>query len=135
YGGPAERFRGRQLCFSASENAIGISDVTDKQRPVAVGHAAYPSASYAHQGWLTEDQRYWYMNDEGDELDGKVKGTRTIIWDVSDPTDPVVAAEYVSENRASDHNLYIRGDRAYLSNYLSGLRVLDISDPVRPREI
>ena len=40
--------------------------------------------AYAHQGWLTEDHAYFYMNDEGDEASGLVEGTRTIIWDVQD---------------------------------------------------
>jgi choice-of-anchor B domain-containing protein len=36
---------------------------------------------------------------------------------------------------ASDHNLYIRDNLMYQSNYVSGLRIIDISDPVNPREI
>jgi hypothetical protein len=34
---------------------------------------------------------------------------------------------------AIDHNLYIRGDLMYQSNYKSGLRILDISDRENPR--
>jgi len=36
---------------------------------------------------------------------------------------------------AADHNLYIRGDTMYQTNYTSGLRVVDVSDPTAPREI
>ena len=36
---------------------------------------------------------------------------------------------------ATDHNLYIRGNIMYQSNYRSGLRVLDVSDPENPVEI
>lgn len=35
----------------------------------------------------------------------------------------------------ADHNLYIRGDTMYQANYVSGLRVLDISDRENPREV
>ncbi|MDQ2669538.1 MAG: choice-of-anchor B family protein [Gemmatimonadota bacterium] len=132
YNGPAERFRGRQLCFNAAETALSIADVTDKANPVALSHAPYPNVGYSHQGWLDEEHRYFYMDDELDELNGQVQGTRTLIWDVSDPTDPVLAGEYVSENRASDHNLYIRGNLMYQSNYQSGLRIVDITNRTAP---
>jgi choice-of-anchor B domain-containing protein len=51
---------------------------------------------------------------------------------VSDIDDPVVVGEYVSENKASDHNLYIKGNLMYQSNYQSGLRMFDVSDPAKP---
>jgi choice-of-anchor B domain-containing protein len=132
YQGPDAAYRGREVCFGANETALSIADVTDKVNPKPVASASYPNVAYSHQGWLTEDHRFFYMDDEGDEIQGTVAGTRTLIWDVADLDDPVVLAEYVSENRASDHNLYIRGNLMYQSNYVSGLRVLDISDPGRP---
>ncbi|MDH3424681.1 MAG: choice-of-anchor B family protein, partial [Gemmatimonadota bacterium] len=58
--------------------------------------------------------------------------TRTLIWDLRDLDDPVLAAEYMADTKATDHNLYILGNTMYQSNYTSGLRVLDISDPVNP---
>lgn len=81
------------------------------------------------------EQRYFYQNDEIDELQGTVDGTRTIVWDLAELDDPVVAREYIGPVRASDHNLYVKGDRVYESNYGSGLRVLDISDRENPHEI
>ena len=35
----------------------------------------------------------------------------------------------------TDHNLYVKGDKVFQSNYVSGLRVLDISDPTEPEEV
>jgi choice-of-anchor B domain-containing protein len=135
YRGPDERYRGREICFNASENALGIADVTDKANPVRLGSASYPNVAYAHQGWLTEDQRYFYLNDEGDEIAGTVEATRTLIFDVEDLEDPVVAGEFLGATAASDHNLYILGDLMYQSNYVAGLRVIDISEPMSPREV
>jgi choice-of-anchor B domain-containing protein len=109
--------------------------VTDKQNPVAVGRGTYPDVGYAHQGWFSDDHRYWYQDDELDELQGKTKGTRTIIWDLQKLDDPVVVGQYEAPVNASDHNLYIVGDRMYNSNYTSGLRVVDISDRTKPREV
>ena len=75
------------------------------------------------------------MNDELDEVNDLIVGTRTLIWDVSDLDDPILVKEHLSENTASDHNLYIVGDLMFQSNYNSGLRVLDISDRENPREV
>jgi choice-of-anchor B domain-containing protein len=135
YSGPDARFRGRQICIGSNESEINIADVTDKENPVTVGRNSYPNVAYAHQGWFDDEQRYFYMNDELDELAGNVAGTRTIVWDLTELDDPIVAREYIGPVRASDHNLYVKGDRIYESNYGSGLRVLDISDRTNPREI
>jgi choice-of-anchor B domain-containing protein len=135
YRGPSAKYQGRQICFGWNETHLSIADVTDKAHPVAISRASYPNVGYAHQGWLTDDQRYAYADDELDELQGFVDGTRTLIWDVSDLDNPLLAGQYVSQNQATDHNLWIVGNTMYQSNYVSGLRVLDISDRLHPRPI
>lgn len=133
YSGPDSTYRGREICLNSSETAVGIADVTDKANPRAISRAGYPNVGYTHQGWMSEDQRYFYVDDEGDEMAGTVEGTRTLIWDISDLDDPVLAGQYISESKAIDHNLYVKGNLMYQSNYTSGLRILDISDPLKPR--
>lgn len=135
YEGPDAEHRGKEICFGSNETALSIADVSDKSAPVALAMSTYPNASYSHQGWIDEEQEYFYMNDETDELQGAVANTRTLVWDVKDLDDPVLVKEHFSENTSSDHNLYIRGDFMYQSNYVSGLRVLDISDRENPVEI
>jgi len=135
YRGPDERYRGREICFNSSETAVGIADVTDKASPKPIAVAAYPNTSYAHQGWLTEDQRYFYLNDEGDETDGLVPRTRTLVWDMSNLEEPVLVKEFLGATAATDHNLYVRGRYMYQANYVAGLRVIDIADPANPKEV
>ncbi len=135
YDGPDEAYRGREICLSANETALSIGDVTDKDNVAYVSTSTYPNSAYVHQGWLTEDHRYFYINDEGDEVSGIVDQTRTLIWDVTDLDDPQLAKEYTWGERSSDHNLYVRGNLMYQSNYVAGLRIHDISDPVNPREV
>jgi choice-of-anchor B domain-containing protein len=135
YQGPDEQYQGREICFNSSETAVGIADVTDKENPKPLSVAAYPNVSYTHQGWLSEDHRYFYVDDEGDELDGTAPRTRTLVFDVRDLDDPVVAKEFFGTTPATDHNLYVRGNYVYQSNYVAGLRVLDIKDPVNPVEV
>jgi choice-of-anchor B domain-containing protein len=135
YRGPDAEHVGREICLGSNETALSIADVTDKSAPVTLASASYPNVAYAHQGWLTEDHRYFYMNDEGDEPSGLVEGTRTLVWDVQDLDDPILVHEYIAETSATDHNLYIVGDVMYQSNYDAGFRVIDISEPERPVEI
>lgn len=138
YRGPDSKYAGREICIGSNETAISIADVTDKQNPVYISRASYPNVAYAHQAWLTDDHKFLYLNDEGDESAGQgeaAKGTRTLVWDVQDLSDPVLVKEHVGTSRAIDHNLYVKGDRMYQANYTSGLRILDISDPRNPKEV
>ena len=135
YSGPDRDYQGRQICFASNETALRIVDVTDKDSPTPLAAATYPGMAYIHQGWLTDDQRYYYMNDELDELNGGVERTRTLVWDVKDLDDPILVKEYFGPTTATDHNLYILGDRMYQANYQAGFRVVDISDRENPEEI
>ena len=133
YQGPDTEHQGKEICVGSNESLLGIVDVTDKSAPVGLSTATYPNASYVHQGWFTDDQRYFLQNDELDDLVSN--GYRTIIWDLADLDDPEVLTIYEGPVATTDHNLYIKGNRAYLANYQSGLRILDISDISSPEEI
>lgn len=135
YNGPDSEHAGREICFGSNETALNVADVTDKKNPLSVATASYPNVSYTHQGWISENHHYFYVNDELDEITGSVPETRTLIWDITDLDDPQLVNEYTWGNMASDHNMYIRGNLMYQSNYASGLRVHDLSDPVNPVEI
>ena len=135
YHGPDLEYRGREICLSSNGTALSIADVTDKDNPVAISVAEYPNVAYTHQGWLTEDHRYFYLNDEGDEASGLVEATRTLIFDLTELDEPEVAGEYLGPTSAIDHNLYIRGNLMYQTNYVEGLRIVDITDPENPTEV
>lgn len=134
YNGPDATYSGREICFTSSESHITVVDVEDKNNTVLLSSASYPTASYVHQGWLTEDHRYFIQGDELDELNG-IPNTRTIIWDVSDLDDPVIQKEYFASTTDVDHNLYVRGDLVFQANYTSGIRILNISDIDNPVEV
>jgi choice-of-anchor B domain-containing protein len=130
YSGPDSVYRDREVCFNSNEDTLTIVDATDKLEQVQLSRTGYDGSAYTHQGWLTEDQRFFLVNDEGDEVAFK-HPTRTWIWDVSDLDAPVLATYYDGATASIDHNLYIRGDLVYESNYRSGLRVLDASEVAR----
>ena len=127
YNGPDTFYQGREICFNSNEDTLTIVDASDKLEQVQLSRTGYDGSAYTHQGWLTEDQRFFLVNDEGDEA-AFSHPTRTWIWDVSDIDAPVLATSYDGPTPSIDHNLYIRGNLVYESNYRSGLRVLDASE-------
>jgi len=135
YTGPDEDHRGAPICFGADETGLSITDFSDKSDVQQLATTGYPDVGYAHQGWLSDDQRYFYLGDELDERQGLVQNTRTVIFDVTDLDDPQVAGTYRGPTPATDHNLYTRGETLYEANYRSGLRILDASDPTAPEEV
>ena len=61
YRGPDTDYVGREICVSSSVTLLDIGDVTDKGNPVNVAAATYPNLGVTHQGWLSDDHRYFYM--------------------------------------------------------------------------
>jgi len=125
YNGPDVRFKDREICFAYNEDSLTIVDVTSKTAPVMLSRKPYVNVFYTHQGWLLEDQSHLLLDDELDELEGPNQFTRTLLWDVSSLTNPVLKLQYFAKDKSIDHNLYIKGNQAYLSNYCAGLRILD----------
>ena len=131
YRGPDTEHDGKEVCFAANEDVVSIFDASDKGNVTLLAQAAYPAFAYTHQGWLTEDQRFFIANDELDEVataqDGGVPSQRTLVFDVSDLDDPEFSFQYDSGLTTIDHNLYTLGQYAFEANYESGLRILDLS--------
>jgi choice-of-anchor B domain-containing protein len=125
YRGPDVEHQGREICLSSNEDAVTIVDVTDKLLPRQLSRTSYPNATYTHQGWLTEDQRHFLLGDELDEVEAGVP-TTTYVFDVTDLDAPRLVGAHEATTPAIDHNLYVRGDRAYQANYRAGLRILDL---------
>lgn len=127
YQGPDTVYRDREICLNSNEDTLTIVDASDKLEQALISRTGYGGSAYTHQGWLTEDQRFFLVNDEGDEQAFRHR-TRTWIWDVSDLDAPVLMTYYDGPTASIDHNLYVRGNLVYESNYRSGLRVLDGSE-------
>ncbi|TDI73096.1 MAG: choice-of-anchor B family protein [Bacteroidetes bacterium] len=135
YNGPDREHAGKEICVGYNGTAVSIADVSDKNNPIPISVGTYPNSAYVHQGWFTDDHRFFYQNDEADELSGAVSKTRTLIWDVSDLDDPIMIAEFFGQENSTDHNLYIKGDLMYQTNNASGLRIIDIKDRSAPIEV
>lgn len=129
YSGPDAAYQGREICFNSAESVFLITDVEEKLNASTISIESFEGSSYIHQGWLTEDHRYFFMNDEGDERQFNHQ-TRTYVWNVENLENPEMIGYYEHPTQAVDHNLYINNGIMYQANYTAGLRVLDVSNPL-----
>ena len=127
YNGPDSDYVGRQIYVGSNTDEVVIVDVTDKGNPQSIATISYSNSGYTHQGWFTEDQRYFIVGDEFDETNIGFN-TRSVVLDFTDLDNPQEDFEYFGPTPAIDHNGYVKGNEYYLANYTAGLRVIDISD-------
>ena len=126
YNGPDSDYSGREILIGSNENQVVIVDVTDKQNPTNISGIGYSNIGYTHQGWFTEDMKYFILGDEVDELSFG-NNTRTIIFDFTDLDNPSFHMNYFGPTQAIDHNGYVKGNLFYQASYTAGVRIIDIS--------
>jgi choice-of-anchor B domain-containing protein len=126
YDGPDVDYIGKEILVGSNENEIVIADVTNKSNPVTISTINYSNIGYTHQGWFSQDLKYFIVGDELDELNIGTN-TRTLIFDFSDLDNPIYDFDYLGTTLAIDHNGYPNGNDYYLANYTAGVRVLDLS--------
>ncbi|MCZ6698457.1 MAG: choice-of-anchor B family protein, partial [Planctomycetota bacterium] len=128
-------YAGRQIAFCANPSVgLDIYDVTIKSSIIRLSRTSYPMRNIPHQCWLSEDRSHLYLGDEGDETSFAIS-TRTLVFDVSDLENPVLANTFTSGLAAIDHNMYFHNGFIYEANYTTGLRIFQATDPVNPVEV
>ena len=135
YKGPDSDYFGKEIALTSNETALGIADVTDKSNIKIISKYESTDFRYIHQGWISDDHKYFYTNDELNELRGVDDYQTTLVFDITDLDKPVLANTYVSGLKTIDHNNYIIDTLVYQSNYSTGIRVLSIADPINPKEV
>lgn len=134
YNGPDTEHQGKEIMIASNENEIVVLDVSNKAAVVRLSRVDYTDVGYTHQGWLSEDQRYFYLGDETDEIDFGYQ-TRGLVFDFSNLDNPTFLTSFTGGTNAIDHNYYTKGNKLYQANYTAGLRVLDIANPMNITEI
>ncbi|MFC5047811.1 choice-of-anchor B family protein [Aquimarina hainanensis] len=127
YNGPDQDYVGKEILIGSNEIEIVIADITNKSNPKTISTIKYSDVKYTHQGWFTDDMRYFILGDELDEQ-GVGFNTKTIIFDFQDLDNPKFHFNYFGPTASTDHNGYVKGNLFYLANYRAGLRVIDISN-------
>jgi len=127
YKGPDTRYMDKEILIGSNETKVVILDVTDKNNIVKISSINYTQLGYTHQGWFTEDQRYFILGDETDEQNFGMN-TRTLVFDFNDLENPILSSTYSGPSSAIDHNGYVKGDEFFMASYRAGIRVLDITN-------
>lgn len=129
---------GRELAFVCADDVsnggnprVDILDVTNKAAITVVSQISYPNGSFSHQAWLSPDRQYLYHNDELDESSFNIF-SRTRIFNVSNPAAPTFVGFFNTGLQNIDHNVYVKGNLIFESDYRAGLRVFDATDPLNP---
>ncbi len=129
YNGPDTDYTGKEILIGSNQNEIVLVDITDKANPVQISTVDYNNIAYTHQGWFTEDMRYFIV---GDELDERNFGnqTRALVFDFIDLDNPVYHMDYLGPSAAIDHNGYVKGNTYFQANYTGGVRMIDVENIV-----
>ena len=127
YNGPDTEHVGKEILIGSNESEIVIVDITNKSNPIKLSTANYSNVRYVHQGWFSQDMRYFLLGDELDEFRLGNK-TRTVIFDFSDLDNPKFHFDYFGPTDAIDHNGYVKNNTFYLANYTAGVRMIDITN-------
>jgi choice-of-anchor B domain-containing protein len=121
----------------ASSFDAGIHRVLDITNPAAPTQIAFwPTGGgtfAAHSSWPDASGNYLYECDEKGNLPMHVFNISNLSA-VQKVFDYVAEPEDVGNNQHVVHNPRVKGNELYLSCYIEGTRVLDISDPAHPAE-
>ena len=103
-----------------------ILDFTDPTHPVQTAAWTYPGG-FSHNSWPDASGNWLYVTDEKN-------GEPLKIFDITNPSAPVLFNTWTSNPTAIVHNAHVKGLDLYLANYTEGIRVLDATDPGHPAE-
>jgi len=111
--------------------SLFIIDVSDKTNPTTMVEHNYSNYG-CHAVWVTDDSKYAVTGDEE-------SGGYVYIFDIQDFNNiNMVATWYPDEPQVQNksvHNVLIKDDLLYISYYVYGTRIVDISDPYDPIEV
>lgn len=115
--------------FIFSPAGLGYFDVTNPFAPKELARIQYPGAG-THYAFPTEDERYILTADEIGSTPHNLK-----IWNTQPAGQLTLVAEYSANSSGTIHNIYVRGRYVYMSYYCDGIRIVDIIDPTKPKEV
>jgi hypothetical protein len=146
--------KGNKVYASFWAAGVQFLDISNPASPRLIGQTPYrPEDGYrgAHSGWFNQDETLFIQNDEAMQAVGsgsRVSWTFQRVFDTSSLERPRLLSTFATESAVpgsdgkvatdgvySVHNAVIKGDLSYASWYSDGVRVVDLSDPGRPREI
>ncbi|WP_254614124.1 MULTISPECIES: LVIVD repeat-containing protein [unclassified Myxococcus] len=130
YGVPHDAFAyGDRLYVSHMSGGYQILDVRNPENFEHLGEYTYYGAVSHHSAVGTLGGHTVAF--EG----GERQGAHLRVLKVDDPTNIELIGEFKLRDVASIHNMLLVGTRLYIAWYHEGLRVLDVSNPTKPRQV
>ena len=111
-------------CACIYDGKVHVVDVSDKSNTVTLSSFS-TTGNFTHNVWLTEDSQYALTTDE-------IVGGAVGIYDVSDLNNVNLVYTHVTNPSHIPHNVFVKGNYAYISAYADGMVMLDITDPTNP---
>jgi hypothetical protein len=116
-----------QTLYVASPGGFTVLDVTEPAEPKAVleytVEPGNPTAGF-HNVWPSQDGSHLFSSHEG--LGGQLN-----VWRLSD-SGPERVGAWPDQEPNCLHNVHVRDEIAYVSWYLEGVRIFDVTDPADP---
>ena len=128
-GGPHDSFayQGR-LYINNGYGGYSVMDVTDLDNVRHLGQ-------YVHGGYSHHNAVSTFAGRTIAFEGGESNGAHVRVLDVTDPANIVKIGQFRMRPVTSIHNMILRGNRLYIAWYQEGLRVLDVSNPTKPRQV
>ncbi|MBS1913248.1 MAG: choice-of-anchor B family protein [Bacteroidetes bacterium] len=106
-----------------------IYDIHDLANPKHLATIQYPYSG-THNAEITSDGGYVVTSDEIGNTPKTMK-----VWDIHDLNNITKVAEYTPNPVDIVHNVHVRGRYIIAAWYTAGVRIIDMIDPVHPREV
>jgi hypothetical protein len=122
---------GKCAYLSTIADRVYAIDVADPSQP-RVADSMMTNARLVNDVMTTEDGRYGVFSREGasDRKNG------IVVFDASDPCHPKPVSEYTETVTGGVHSSYVSQGHVYLTDDATGsMRVIDIRDPLKPKEV
>ncbi len=120
-------YQGR-LYINNTYAGLSVVDVSNLEDPRHLGR-------YVHGGYSHHNAVGTFAGRTIAFEGGEFAASHLRVLDVTDPVHIVKIGEHRKRPVSSIHNMILRGDRLYIAWYQEGLRVLDVSNPTKPREV
>ncbi len=104
-----------------NNGSVSVYDLSTPSTPVLVKRFNVPNPGYVHNAWPSDDNLYLMTTEE-------TTGKTVKLWNITDINNPTITDEYLASPGIA-HNTHVKGNFAYISHYVDGLRIVDISNP------
>jgi hypothetical protein len=122
---------GSCVYLSTISDRVYAVDVKDPYKPTIVD-SMMVDAQIVNDVMTTEDGKYGVFSREG--ASNRKNGLK--IFDASDPCHPKIISDYTETVTGGVHSSYVYQGRVYLTDDATGsMRVIDIRDPMKPKEV